>query len=181
MIVPYFRIDDDSSPVFEYAELMNEQPAGARTAMKPNEVKVSLNASTGEYNMEAGSGASEALQDAVTQALIAKMTDLCTCGKAEDEKKKGVEDQKRISEQVSKACEEARQTKQKAKKMVDDAAQEAKKGEDDGKAKLRDFEAQIKEEEGRLKKMEEEAKNKAVAAEKEVGETLKKASKVSDQ
>ena len=104
--------------------------------MKPTEVKVSINATTGEYSMESGAGSSEALTDSVTQALLAKMSDVVTCGKQEDDKKKAVEDQKKANEQVAKAAEEARQTKAKAKKMVEEAQQESAKKEEEGKKKL---------------------------------------------
>ena len=52
-----------------------------KTAMKPNQVKVSINAATGEYSMETGAKTSEALVESVTKALHERMTEAVTCGK----------------------------------------------------------------------------------------------------
>ena len=127
-----YRIADE--PTYEFAELTSEQMG--KPSMPPNGVKISVNATTGQFNMEAGKSASEETQEAVHNSLIAKMTEVATGGKADEDKKKAVEDQKKAIESVAKAADEARQTQQKAKKMAEEAKEEAKKTEESGKKKL---------------------------------------------
>jgi hypothetical protein len=143
------RLSDE--PIYEYAEMMSESEqtatAAAKKATPQNGVKISLNADTQEFNVEAGPKVTDDTQSAVMNALTAHMTDF-SCDKAgDDEKKKAVDTQKKTQEKVTKAADESREADKKAKKVVEDAKEEAKKSADDGKKKLRDLEAQVKEEE----------------------------------
>ena len=103
--------------------------------VKPEQVKISLNATTGEYSITAGNKASLDTQEAVMNAILAKMSDVGTDDKGLDSKKM-IEDQAKVQDALNKASKEAHETQMKAKKLIDAGKEEAKKNEDLGKKKI---------------------------------------------
>lgn len=140
-------------PQYDLAQLEGDpkKPAQAELPTGPDPstgVKVTVNASTGETNVEAGGNANPDLVKKVQNSIQSKSGDVLKAMKTSDTHKKMEED---LKEEVQKKAKEAAETKEKEaqqKKDVEQAKEEAKKTVAATKAKLEEKEKMIKEKEG---------------------------------